>query len=61
MAHVQLYCLSHMAVVTKSPLGRDATIDHVGQQDIMYCDYHMIQSQLTPPSSDSIPRNTDNN
>ena len=50
-----------MVVVTKSPLGRDTTIDHVGQQDIVYRDYHMIQSQLTPPSFDSILGNTDNN
>ena len=59
--HGQLYCLPHMAVVTKSPLGRDVVINHVGQQDIMYCDYHIIQSQLMPPSSDSIPGNTDSN
>ena len=44
MSHVQLYYLTHMAFVTKSSLGRDVTIDHVGQQDIMYRDYHMIQS-----------------
>ena len=60
MEHVQLYCLPHMDVVMTTPLGRDVTIDHVDQQDIMYHDCHMIQSQLTPSSSDSIPRITDN-
>ena len=60
MAHIQLYCFSYMGVVTTTPLGRDATIDHVGKLDIMYHDYQMIKSQLTPLSSDSILENTDN-
>ena len=60
MAHVQLYCLPYLDIVTTTPLGRDATVDHVGQLDIMYHDYHMIQSQLTTLSSDSILRITDN-
>ena len=57
MAHVQLYCFPYLDVVTVTPLGRDAIVDHVGQLDIMYCDYHMIQSQLTTLSPDSIPEN----
>ena len=59
MAHVQLYCFPYLNVVTITPLGRDATVDHVGRFDIMYSDYH-IQSQLTTLSSDSILRIIDN-
>ena len=60
MAHVQKYCLPYLDVVTTTLFGRDAIVDHVGQLDIMYRDYHMIQSQLTTLSSDSILRITDN-
>ena len=60
MTHVQMYYFPYLDVVTTTPLGRDATIDHVGQLDIMYRDYHMIQSQLTTLFSDSILRITDN-
>ena len=60
MAQVHMYCLPYLDVVTTTPLGRDVTVDHVGQLDIMYRDYHLIQSQLTTLSSDSILRITDN-
>ena len=60
MVHVQSYCFPYMDVVTKNPLGRDLTVDHVGQLEIMYHDYHMIQSQLTTLSSNSISGIIDN-